>query len=277
MTRLFGRAVKIVADTIEIVKDPTSAVQSLDVAFSVDKDLKKAPNTAQVKIWNLNRDHQDQLAQLEKVPVSIEAGYQDQLALLYLGNMRSAYTVREGPDLVTIIESGDGEKQYTSSRVNVSVGPGTGNDAIIKAIAKGLGVGEGNLADVVSTLIGQGKMFPSGTVLSGQASREMTLIADSFGLEWSIQDGALQLLSKGKPLLAADVLLTPETGLVGAPSVDSEGVLTLRTLIIPDILPGRSFVLQSEFLSGRFRAERCGYVGDTSGDDWYIDIEAKKL
>jgi len=274
---LFKRSARVVVSTIELTTD--SPEGSLDVAFSVTKTLKPEPNTAEIQVWNLNPDHRSQLEEAEQVPVSIDAGYEDGTARLFLGNLRTAITVREGPDLITTLQSGDGEKEIKTKRINQAIAPGTANDAVLKQVIKALGVGAGNTDEIVSGLgfKSNGKLWPSGTVLSGSASRNMTLLAESFGLEWSIQDGAIQLLQKGAALAQLDVAITPNTGLIGSPSVDNEGVLSCQTLLIPEIFPGRTITLESERLSGRYRVEECIYTGDTGGADWYIDLEAKAI
>jgi len=277
MAVLFKRSARVVVSTIELTTDAPGG--SLDVAFSVTKSLKPEPNTAEIQIWNLNPDHRSQLEEAEQVPVSIEAGYEGETAQLFLGNLRTAISAREGPDIVTTLQSGDGEKEIKTKRINTSVAPGTSNDAVLKQVIKALGVGLGNTEEIVSGLSFKsvGQLWPSGTVLSGSAARNMAQLAESFGLEWSIQNGAIQLLQKGKALAQLDVAITPNTGLIGSPSVDNEGVLSCQTLLIPEIFPGRTITLESERLSGRYRVEQCTYTGNTGGQDWYIDLEAKAI
>jgi len=277
MAVLFKRSARVVVSTIELTTDAPEG--SLDVAFNVAKSLKPEPNTAEIQIWNLNADHRSQLEEAEQVPVSIEAGYEGETARLFLGNLRTAISVREGPDIVTTLQSGDGEKEVKTKRINTSVNPGTANDAVLKQVIKSLGVGLGNTDEIVNGLSFKsvGQLWPSGTVLSGSAARNMTQLAESFGLEWSIQDGAIQLLQKGTALAQLDVAITPNTGLIGSPSVDNEGILSCQTLLIPEIFPGRTITLESERLSGRYRVEQCVYTGNTGGADWYIDLEAKAI
>lgn len=277
MTRLFGRSARIVIETIELVVDPTALGSSLDVAFSVERSLKPEPNTAEIQVWNLNEDHRARLEELERVPATIEAGYEEQTALLFSGSLRTVFTVREGADLLTTLQSGDGEKEYQQSRVNLSIAPATPNTSVLEQITKALGISQGNLSTVSALLAASPPLLPQGGVLSGSASQIMTRVTQSLGFEWSIQDGALQLLQVSAPLQGTAVLLTPNTGLVGSPSVDSEGILTAQSLLIPDIFPGRLLVLESERLSGNYRVEKCAYSGNTAAADWYIDIEAKKL
>jgi hypothetical protein len=279
MTLLFKRAARITIATLEIVVDPIVPGAHLDVAFNVERSLKPEPNTAELQIWNLNKDNRSALEELDQVPVQIDAGYEEQTALVYIGVMRTVFTTRDGPDLVTTIQSGDGEKEYQQSRINVSVSKGSSNTSVFKQVAKALGVATGNLesSDVASVLGSAPLLFPQGGVLSGQVSQIVTELTASLGLSWSIQNGALQFLPLAQPLAGSAVLLSPNTGLVGSPSVDNKGVLTAQTLLIPDLFPGRIVELESERLSGAFRVDKAKYSGDTAGDDWYIDLEASKL
>ncbi len=295
MTRLFKRAARIVVADIELVVDPVQLGQSLSVAFSIERSLKPEPNTAEIQIWNLNADHRSQLEESgnppkgsgEKgepltqpkagVPATIEAGYEAQTSLIFSGTLRTVFTVREGPDLITTLQTGDGEKQYQRSRISLSLAPATPNTSVLQQIVKALGLGEGNLAAASALLLTLPPLFPQGGVLSGSSSQIMTRVSQSLGFEWSIQDGAVQLLQVSAPIQGTAVLLTPDSGLVGSPSIDSEGVLTAQCLLIPDIFPGRLLVLESERLSGNYRVEKCNYSGQSAGVEWYIDLEAKKL
>jgi len=283
MTRLFRRAARVAISTIEIVVDPAEPGSHLDVAFHVERSLKPEPNTAELQIWNLNPSNRLQLEEIKSlsggVPVQIDAGYEGQTAMLYLGTMRTVYTTRDGPDLVTSIQSGDGEKEYQQARINVSIAKGTSNVDVFKQVSKALGVGEGNLSlpYVTLKLSSFPALFPQGGVLSGQVSQVITELAGSVGFEWSIQNGALQLLPLRQALTGTAVSLTPETGLVGSPSVDNEGILSAQALLIPDLFPGRIVEVESEWLTGSFRVIKAAYTGDTAGEDWYVDLEAEKL
>jgi hypothetical protein len=267
----------VVVDTIELTVDPSDPGASLDVSFSVERSLKPEPNTAEIQIRNLNADHRSQLEELDQVPCTVEAGYEQRTTLLFSGTLRTAFTTRESATLVTNLQSGDGEKEYQQSRVNLSIAKGTPNTAVIQQIVGSMKIGEGNLSANNAALSAAPLLLPQGGVLSGAASQIMTRVSQSLGFEWSIQDGVLQLLQVSQPLVATAVLLTSNTGLVGSPSVDSKGVLTAQSLLIPDIFPGRLLVLESERLQGNYRVEKCAYAGDTAGTDWYIDMEAKKL
>jgi hypothetical protein len=269
-TPLFLRYFRVVVDTIEI--------KSLDVRFKIEKNLKAQPNKAEISIFNLNEAHRSQLEQLPTVAVSVEAGYVGGSSMIFLGDLRRASSQDSGPDIITTISSGDGEKAIQTARVNVSIRKGTPSDVVIKTVAKALGVGEGNLNKAVSTIkgAGLGTLFQDGTVISGSAAREMTSLCKSVGFTWSVQGGKLQLLPLQKTLEGEALSIKPDTGLIGSPSVDNKGVMKCRTLLIPDVFPGRKLVLESARLKGQYRIEATTHTGDTSGQDWYIDIEGKR-
>lgn len=290
MPKLFGRKARIVVGT--------SATEGIDVSqhrcsFEVTKTLKPLPNSCTLKIYNLSQDQRGQIAKLAPptasgnansalagVPVLIEAGYvTTDLAQIFLGDLRVAYSAKEGAnDWVTTIESGTNEKAIKTARVNVTIGPKAGADTALRAIVKALGVGDGNVAGTVAKLksAGVARMLTNGLVLSGQASFHMTNFCKSAGLEWSIQDGALQILDKDKALSTFAVLLSPDTGLLESPSVDHMGLMSAKCLLNPNIRPGTLVTIDSQQVKGTYRVVKCKYEGDTYDDPWWIMLEGKR-
>jgi hypothetical protein len=266
---LFKRRIRVVVDTIE--------AKDLAMTFRIHKSLKPEPNTAELTIYNLNPDHRSALEQLKTASVLIEAGYEQGVSTLFLGDLRTAISTNEGPDIVTKLSSGDGEKATKKSRVKVSLKKGAATpQKVLEAVAKALGVGEGNLKTALSQLGAVANHFSEGTVITGSAAKEMTAICQSLGLTWSIQDGKLQILSLRKALDGEAIKLSKDTGMIGSPTVDNDGVLSVNMLLAPDVFPGRKLVLEAQRLKGQYRIETCDYAGDTHGQDWYIKITAKR-
>lgn len=277
--RLFDRRVSVTVDTIKF--------ESLDCVFRVRKDIKPEPNTCELTIWNLNEDHRNQLEAIVpkgNVPATrgiaclIEAGYADGVAVVWNGDLRTAETIYDGPDILTVLSSGDGEKAWRHAREHVSYGPGTPVLTVLRALARALGVGEGNLYQLANKLKVAGSATLAGPkVVSGSVSRELTNLARAADLEVSIQDGALLFVDRGQAAKARPILIAEETGMVGQPTVDSDGVLHVRTLLNPDLRVGYPIVLKSRRLNGMHRVEAIEWLCDTAGNDWYQDIEAKAV
>lgn len=268
MTRLFGRSYELQVDELR--------TSGLDVAFDVERTLRRRPNRAEIKVWNLTADHRRQLERLERghVFVRLEAGYEDDRGrgLIFEGELSEARSKRAGADIVTTVKSRDGHAAH-GARVSSSHTPGTSLRSVFSTLANAMGVGEGNLDEILSTAtMGGITAFDGGVTLSGGAGDELDRLCDSADLEWSIQDGALQVLPRGRALAREAVLLSPDTGLLGSPSVDDHGKLELSTLLIPQIVPGCLVRVESDEHEGTYRVEKAHYKGDTKSDQWGIEL-----
>lgn len=267
---LYDRDYTITIDMVQI--------RALRCVFSVKRTLKSQANTVDLKVYNLNPTHRQSIAALTSATVQIDAGYVGQTSTIFLGDLRSHETRREGADLVTQLGAGDGEKAIQTKRVSQSLGKGSTPTQVLTALATALGVDPGNIGLALPKLAPFGSMFSLGTVLSGSASREMTRVLRSVGYTWSIQNGKLQILGVREALAGTAVLLSAQNGLLDSPSIDKDGALNARSLMIPDMFPGRLLVLQAENLSGNFRVDETEHKGDThSQTPWDITIKAKKF
>lgn len=265
MTELFRRACEIVVGSHRL--------RGHHVTFRVKRTLRPEPNTCEITIANLSPDTRAAVAALEDVRVRIRAGYGDELATIYDGELRDVSTTREGPTITTTIRSGDGERAYRRSRVNRSFAPGSSVEDVMREMATSMRVGIGNALSAVRDrgLGGLVEIFEQGTVASGRSADELTRTLDAADLEWSVQSGALQVLPRGAALQREALRLAPNSGLLGTPSVDAKGEVKFRAMMIPGIEPGVRVVIDSEFHRGTFRIEAAEYVGDTSGGDWAIE------
>lgn len=265
--------------------------QGLDVAFRVERTRTREPNKCELRIWNLNADHRGQLQRLGKTDqVVIEAGYAGSIGEIFRGTVREASSAKERVDWVSVIEASDGGEAVRSSRINQSFPPGTTVGRVIEAVATKLGVGVGNATRALlqgSQLRlgtkGLGREFTEGTIVSGSVADELTRLLASTGFEWSVQGEQLQVVEIGAALrkppvrLAAPGLISHGTGLVGSPEVGSNGVVRARALLNAELVPGRLVEIESrQVLQSTFGILRSDFLADTSGQDWYVDIECKE-
>jgi hypothetical protein len=269
VTELFDRYHEIVVGDLLLA--------DIRAAFNIVRSLKQEANKAGIVIWNLTDDHRQQLASVDKIPVSISAGYVGRFSRIFSGTLRSARSSLDGADIVTVLETGDGEENLRSKNISKTYPKGTPIRLVIADIATALGLGIGNLNEAIASvrLPTSDTVTLSGVTVFGNAARELRFWLDSVGIEWSVQDGALQLLPKNDTLKSQAVKLTPQTGLVGSPTVDNKGVMKATALLIPDLEPGRSVIIESRFVSGAYRIEQVTYTGDKLGGDWYAQIEGK--
>lgn len=285
---LWNRASRITVGTVEV--ENIGRQQGLDVWFQVRRSLKLGePNTCDLKVWDLSDDSRYAIEQSSQVstsvaaapgapntivPVKIEAGYVGHMTTLFLGEMRSAQTVTAGADFVTELQTGDGDQAATVARISQSLGP-TNALTVAQTLLAAMGTGRGNIDSVASVLRGS-TLYQQGVTLKGNPASKLATLAASVGLEFSIQNGQAQFLSLGQALDGSAYELSPDTGLIGEPSVDTKGVLACMTLMLPGLRPGQLVYMNSRFVQGTYRVTSMTTVGDTAGNDWSHKIEAKR-
>lgn len=251
------------------------------MSFKVTKTLTKHPNTLDLKITNLSERTRSSL-QSKGAHVVLSAGYVGSAAVIFSGDARTVDHVRSGTDWVTHVQCGDGERAFQLARFSASFRPGTPIIDVVRAGAKALGVGLGNLEAELAKGAFRGNLsqFASGYSARGRAAEELDRLFRTLGLGWSIQDGALQILRENAATVEQAVLLTPDTGLISSPdhgSPDKKGkpsVLKARSLLQPRLRCGGRVELRCESVKGgQFRVQKLCQDGDTAGGNWYSDLE----
>ena len=282
---LFLRSSTVTVGTTQIQN--IGLQQGLDVEFKVVRSLKPTdPNTGDLKIYGLSDDTQKQLENASQaykpagpttkvIPVRIDAGFVGSTSTIFLGEMRAAQTTKDGKETETELSTGDGDDALVIQRISQSFAPGASPVAVVQALLKQMGIGQGNLG-VVSALLNASPMFTFGVNLKGNAAEQLTKICASAGLEFSLQNGQAQFLSLGQPLAGQAYLLSPNTGLWGSPTVDTKGVLQCQCALLPGLGAGVPFQIESAYIKGLFRITTITTTGSTAGGDWSHQIEAKR-
>lgn len=290
---LWLRKALVQVGTVEIASEVTSAGPSgLDLTFDVQRSLSRKPNTATLQIYNLNQTDRARIHEQRHYPVKISCGYGEGAnTLIFSGDLRKATTSREGPDLITEIEAGDGERLASTARARVSFGRNASVRDVAIALVRACGGTDALVPNSLRSLSTGQSTYPGGVAVTGLAAVELGRFAESCGYELSFQDGVPQLLSRGRALARSAILLSYDTGLISAPARDSRGKVSARCLIIPDLVPGRQVDFDASVtrglgngltgegggVSGQMRVESIKYSGSTFGADWYADIVCGEL
>lgn len=302
--RLFRRAWRVQVDTLD--------VSALDVEFKIVASTKPVPHRCALTIWNASPDHRAQLVRRNRpnpdsrhlvgVPVQVEAGYVGETSVLFSGDLREVASMRDGPDWKTTLAGEDSGRAFREARINRTFAAGTPVGTVLSACASALGLGLGNVADFTAgaEIAGVGSTLPHAMTLSGPAAKELGRVVASLGLTWSAQRGVLQLMRKGKPLALGAIRLAPDTGLLDSPeaAIDASvslgnaqqfaagargarpaapkprdpGILKLRCLLIPGLVPGRQILLESAAYRGSYMISEVEYVGQTWSTAWHAQL-----
>lgn len=270
--------------------------QGLDVEFEIKSSLKPSePNTCDLKIWGLSEDTRRSLEQASQktkgttaaggpptvVPVRIDAGYVGHTSTVFLGEMRSAQSTRQSPEWITELNSGDGDQSAVLARVNRSLPSGTTAQTAIQQVLSVMGVTSGNLnSPAIKSLLGGVAIFQRGVCLKGNAMDILKDLCASAGVEVSIQGGEAQFLPNGLPTVGEAYLLAQDTGLLESPTVDTKGILSCKSYILPGLKCGGPLQIESESLAtsqqGLYRIISTSIHGQTRGNEWSVDIEAAR-
>lgn len=246
------------------------------IKFKIDKSLKKEPNTSELIVSNLAEDRRKQLQQ-KGVKVLIEAGYAETgMFRLFAGDVRTLDHVWNGATWESTFKLGDGERAWKYAQISESFAPGTRAADALRTIAKSMGLELGNVDTKVN---GIAAVLDQGWCAAGNAARELDRIVTALRKEWSIQDGALQILDPYEALDLPIPEITPQTGLIGSPEMGSAPtkgkpqLLRFKALLFP-VKPGGKVKLRSERYDGFVRVHKVSFEGDTHGGEWYTIIDA---
>lgn len=289
MPELFRRACRVQFSEFD--------VSTLRVKFRIEKVFRPIPSKLEVRIYNLSQVTRERIAATAReraraVPqqpgivqprrryfVGIDAGYEQFLTRIFYGDVFRSHVEIDGTDSVVVVEAQDGGVSLYSARVSKSFRPGATVECVMKHLVEALGVEPGNSHEVLIDVRLRDSMrnFTAGVVLSGSAAYEMDRLCVGAGLEWAIQDNALVLTPLGRGISETAPLLSPQTGLIGSPSRDQiTRIVKGKCNIMPDVAPGRLVEVQCALFKEVIRIYKTVTVGDTHGNEWYIEFEGRK-
>jgi hypothetical protein len=203
------------------------SIDSLKVNFTINKNLHPSPNSAIIKIYNLNPSNQT-LIQREYTDIILNAGYKDNAQVIFRGNIKHVFKYRDKTDFVTEIQAADGDDDFRNAQLNVTLAAGTSRKHIIEAAVgsfNGTIEGYSDVEDFVHI---------RGMVLSGNTRDILNDLAKDSGANWSIQDGQLQIVKANSTLPNTAIAINSETGMLDVPEISDKGI-EVKCLMNPSI------------------------------------------
>lgn len=265
------------------------------ITFDIQKDAEEKPNYHKVSVWNLSEATRDALVQPDNF-MALYAGYAQESGALLLaaGSVTFGFTYFDGPDVVTELEVLDGYVEIRDTVVSLGFGPGAKASVILRGIARQMGL------ELMLDENGPDRVWQNGFSYYGAARVALHKIVAGTGLEWSIQNGELQIISKRGTTPRTAVVLAADSGLIGYPermregarekarvkdkvSGDNKDIVSarqqrdgwrVRSLLLPQVNPGDLVKLESRSVEGFFRAETVRHTGDYhASGDWITELE----
>lgn len=264
------------------------------ISFDVEKDVDPEPNEHSIKIYNLSPVTR-QAVEKQDMRCVLYAGYEQEqnTTLLCSGDIAYAYSYKEGANWITELFVLDGLIEIRDTVVSLGYASGVNSSLILNDIAKAMGlklIAANSLAE---------RRWENGFSFYGAARTALNKIVAGTGLEWSVQNGELQVVNKYNVTKRQGVVLAVDSGLIGSPERTREAAKSksadekdkknnkqkkqslpkqsqdgwnVRSLLLPQINPADKVKLEGLTVSGWFRAETVKHIGDSHQGDWLTEL-----
>lgn len=256
----------------------------IKIEFDIAKGVSSTQNSANIKVYNLKEAHRNMMGK-ELDNITLEAGYMPpgesgNVGIIFKGQIRDVEHTRDGENIVTTFKCGDGDKAFRKATISKTYKAGTEVKEVVEDIYKelekeGVKRGEWKFPDD----IGQ-KKFKRPYSVCGSCKSEMDTLGKGKDFFWSVQNGAMEIIP-GKGYIGGVVLLTPETGLTGTPTITDNGI-KVSALLNPEIRPNRRVQIKAQTLemnskNGEYRVSECRYSGNNYDGEMIVYITGEAI
>lgn len=211
------------------------------VEFDITRNTLTSANVCQIRIYNLSQKNRNLLrynasnyGQFRRV--SLKAGYGTNLADIFVGNVSQAWSVREGTNFITQIESYDGGFAFNNGQASMQFPAGTPQQTIITSLA----------ATLPETKVGAIGNYPGAITRGNSYSGNTTsILTELTGGGFFIDNGKANALGTDEYILGAGTLLiNAKSGLLGTPVLE-QSIARFDMLFEPSLNVGRRIKLES--------------------------------
>ena len=214
----------------------TFDAKGIRVRFKIKQSSLAQANTATILLTNQNAAQAKKLVHTGKdTGVTISAGYEGNMGVVFKGLIRRALYGRENPtDTMTTVLASDGGQAQSYSIVDKTLPPGSTPKDIVQTsldAMKQYGVGLGFIGPRVDL---SKPVYPRSIALFGMAWKLMNDVAKSKTASPSIQNMQFHLVKPQDSLPGGTFELNTLTGLIGMPTILIGGIFA-RTLINPQM------------------------------------------
>lgn len=252
--------------------------EGFTISFMVTRSLEPVPDSAEVRIANLDPDlallmgkvfaARTSLTPPAVNQVIVTAGYDAFLAGLFKGDIRSFQSsLRDGPDTWTVATADDGGDAIVDALINPPISTAGSTAALlIQAACGGMGLLPGPSVAIVLSQIDPGPAGAFSGVMAGKWSEVLDHVARRLRCRWWVRDGMVHLGFRGQPDPSRPAVVLTDDILVEPISEGGSGLVTLATFMDPSIVPGG----QVQYLGTSFRCESVVSSGETRGSTPWV-------
>ena len=254
---------------------PGGGDTDLKIDFSIGMSTISTPDSGRVRIANPNPQTIAAFKNQEYKLLEIQAGYEDNCATIYKGDIRQSLFAHEEDNVTSYIDiiAATAGNAYQQSHVNKALAAGwvpkdkvkLALDAMAPHGVTGLGLVNVDLSQPAR---------PRGRAIVGMARDVLREVALSAGAVWWMdRDGKVNMVDHTKQLeCGGPVVLNSQTGLIGWPQASENGI-TARVLINPSIVVGTTVKIDQASVNPAERDNsQSGGFGTTGSRNTSIDM-----
>ncbi len=267
MIDFFQRYCKVLVSDLEIT-DPKI---ELDLKLSVDAET---PDNGSVAIYNLSREREQQILERGDT-ITVDAGYQNHHGEIFNGRVQRVERARENLARITRIA-------VTTQVASVDVVNGVTMRAIgLGEIVELHQVIRDLIEEDLQMIVGNIELVPEagleGFYWHGATWKALTKLLAQFEVMPYVDGEVVNFSMVGTAPIASNgsvLTLSPETGLVGAPTVTNEGA-RCRSLLNHAFKLNTAVDVKSETYSKRLKIVGMTYSGNNWDGDWSTELDLR--
>ena len=229
-----------------IIVLPTGNIINISPPFTLEFDITRntltSANVAQFRIYNLSQLNRNQIRHNQQdignyAGIIFLAGYGNNLSKIFSGNISNAWSVREGVDFITQIESFDGGFAFNNGITDVQFVGGTPIKSILIKLGSTLPyVSLGAIGNYTGVL-GRGASFSGPTI---------DIISQLTGGGAFIDNGKINILHDDEYLSnGVGIVVNSQSGLLGTPVLE-QTIVRFDMIFEPGLNCGEKIELRSD-------------------------------
>lgn len=285
---LFGRIVTILIGRPGTIGREFS---NFRITFEVTKtEFGKEPNACKVAIYNLSENLRNFIYN-EKQQITVKAGYQEESGaeVIYIGDVTNRENQIKKPDIITLIEAGDGANTLKNSKVSIAYGVGAQSNQILNEVVNSFNLPKKTNLSLANI---RTKVFNNGFNFTGASTTALDKLAKNLGFNWSIQNNEMKIYNRVNDDRSLAIELNSNTGLIGTPSKtkvtlqESSDNQTLEidgwevnSLLQPKAEPGGVVLLSSSSTGNnkRYKIINVRHQGDSFEGDFRSQLQVVEI
>lgn len=212
------------------------------IEFDITRNILSSANVCSIRILNLSLNNRNQIRKNvtdygDLRLVSLQAGYGKNLPVIFAGSITQAWSVRQGVNFVTQIESFDGGFAFINGVTNTAFEPPTDQKTVIQTLVNNLasqGVSPGAIGNFPGLLT-------RGNTYSGNTT---DLIRQLTNENFFIDNGKANCLNSDEYIDGPQANINSASGLLGTPVVE-QTILTFDMIFEPSLYVGQIANIES--------------------------------